>query len=75
MKPDAGRQYCEVKMFYTLIRKKTPAVTECCGLPRVLLVLFFKGTPVLEKFKMCGQYFYFSLKQLVENRNRQAMKA
>lgn len=51
------------------------AVTKLCGLHKVLIVLFFKGTPVLEIFKLGGQYFYFSLKQLVENRNRQAMKA
>lgn len=58
MKPDAGRQYCEVKMFYTLWLEKNPAVTKHCGLPKVLLVLFFKGTPAPEIFKMGGQYFY-----------------
>lgn len=41
----------------------------------MLLELFFQGIPVLEIFKLGGQCFYFSLKQLVENRNRQAMKA
>lgn len=51
------------------------AVTKLCGLHKVLVVLFFKGTPVPEIFNLGGQYFYFSLKQLVENRNRQAMKA
>lgn len=55
--------------------KKKKAATKLCGLLKVLLVLFFKGTPFLEIFKLGGQYFYFSLKQLVENRNRQAMKA
>jgi len=56
-------------------KKKEKAVTKLSGLPKVLLVLFFKGTPVLEIFSLGGQYFYFSLKQLVENRNIQAMKA
>lgn len=68
------REYCEVKMFYICGWKNKKQLPNC-GLQKVLLALLFKGAAVLEILKLGGQYFCFSFKQLVENRNRQAMKA
>lgn len=76
-KADAGKRilWGQNVLYMWLKKKKKKKQLLNCGLHKVHSIIFFKGTAVLEILKLGGQYFCFSFKQLMENRNRQATKA